>query len=93
MIRAQRANAIRLAGPLAADSTAASDATDSGQPTEKWLLRVEEVAELLDVGRTRVYELLRSGELRSVKIGGSRRVPSTVVRAYIDGLLSSGHGG
>lgn len=65
MVRAQRANAVRLAGPLAADPSAASGATDSGQPTQKWLLRVEEVAELLDVGRTRVDELLRSGELRS----------------------------
>jgi excisionase family DNA binding protein len=55
--------------------------------------RVEEFAELLDVGRTRVYELLRSGGLRSVKIGGSRRVPSTVVRAYVDWLLSPGHRG
>jgi excisionase family DNA binding protein len=38
------------------------------------LLRAEEAAQLLGVGRTMVYELLRSGRLRSVKLGGARRI-------------------
>lgn len=56
---------------------------------DKLLLRVEEVAELLDVGRTRVYQLIRCGELRSIKIGGSRRIPSTAVQHYLDQLLDA----
>jgi excisionase family DNA binding protein len=54
--------------------------TSSG---DRLLLRVEEVAEQLCIGRTKVFELIRSGELRSVKLGGARRVSATAVRAYI----------
>lgn len=57
------------------------------EAANRLLLRVEEVAELLDVGRTRVYELIRSGALKSVKIGGSRRIPVAAVEAYIQELL------
>ena len=48
----------------------------------------EETAETLGVGRHKVYELLRSGRLRSVKIGKSRRVPVDAVEAFIAELLS-----
>jgi excisionase family DNA binding protein len=47
------------------------------------LLRPEEVATVLRVGRTRVYELMRSGQLRSVKIGHLRRVSATAVAEYV----------
>jgi excisionase family DNA binding protein len=53
---------------------------------DKLLLRVEEAAQVLSVGRTRVYALIGSGELRSVKIGGSRRVPAAVLREYVERL-------
>ena len=42
--------------------------------TEQELLGIEEVAQRLSCGRTTVYVLLNSGELRSVKLGNSRRV-------------------
>ncbi|MGH3534584.1 MAG: helix-turn-helix domain-containing protein [Pseudonocardiaceae bacterium] len=35
---------------------------------------VEQVAELLHVGRDKVYYLLRTGQLRSIKIGKLRRI-------------------
>ena len=38
------------------------------------LLTVVEVAGVLGVGRSKVYELLYRGELKSVRIGSSRRV-------------------
>ncbi len=34
----------------------------------------EDAARVLGVGRTKVYELMRSGALRSVRVGGLRRV-------------------
>jgi excisionase family DNA binding protein len=47
------------------------------------LYRVEEVAEVLNVGRTKVFDLIRSGQLASVKVGGSRRVTERAVDEYI----------
>jgi excisionase family DNA binding protein len=47
------------------------------------LLRPEEAAAALRVGRTRVYELIRTGELRSVKIGHLRRVSATALAEYV----------
>lgn len=51
------------------------------------LLTPEEVAEVLRVGRSRVYDLMRSHRLVSVKIGGSRRVPIAAVRKFVDELV------
>ncbi|WP_157247942.1 helix-turn-helix domain-containing protein [Nonomuraea typhae] len=36
--------------------------------------KVEQVAKLLNVGRDKIYELIRNGELRSIKIGKLRRI-------------------
>jgi excisionase family DNA binding protein len=51
------------------------------------LLKVEETARLLNIGRTRVFDLLRTGKLESVKIFGSRRIPLESIHAYIKTLL------
>ena len=51
------------------------------------LFTAEEAAELLKVSRCKVYDLLRSHELRSIKIGGSRRIPRTALEEYIARLL------
>jgi len=50
------------------------------------LLTPEEVADALHVGRTKVYDLLRSRTLASVKIGGCRRIPAAELRAYVERL-------
>lgn len=50
------------------------------------LLTAEEVAGALRVGRSKVYELMRSGALRSVKIGGSRRISATALAEYVAAL-------
>lgn len=54
---------------------------------EPLLLTPEEAAEALRIGRAKVYDLIRSDELRSIKIGGSRRVPRTALEEYVAGLL------
>lgn len=54
---------------------------------ENLLMTPEEAAEALRVGRAKVYDLMRTGALRSVKIGGSRRVPRTALEAYVAALL------
>jgi excisionase family DNA binding protein len=50
------------------------------------LLTPEEAARALRVGRSKVYELMRSGALRSVKIGGSRRVSATTLAEFVAAL-------
>jgi excisionase family DNA binding protein len=51
------------------------------------LLRVEEAARLLNIGRAAVYDLIRSGRLQSLKIGKSRRVPREAIDRVITQLI------
>ena len=53
---------------------------------DKLLLRPEEAAEALAVGRDRIYELIGSGRLRSVKLGRSRRIPAAELEAFVEEL-------
>jgi excisionase family DNA binding protein len=52
------------------------------------LLTAEEAAAELRIGRTRMYALIASGEVVSVKVGGSRRVPYDELAAYVKRLVS-----
>jgi excisionase family DNA binding protein len=54
------------------------------------LLRAREVAERLGISQAQVWELLRTGDIRSVKIGASRRVRSDEVDRYIRSLPQDG---
>ena len=51
-------------------------------PLDK-LLRPEQVAEVLDVSRNKVYELMAAGQLRSLKIGRARRVTIVALQDFI----------
>ena len=53
---------------------------------ETILLKIPEVMERLGCGHTKVYELMSSGELRSVRYGGCRRVPSDDLDRFVAGL-------
>ncbi|MEU1385808.1 MULTISPECIES: helix-turn-helix domain-containing protein [unclassified Nonomuraea] len=48
--------------------------------------KVEEVAELLGVGRDKIYELIRTRQLRSIKIGRSRRITDQHLADFIASL-------
>lgn len=52
----------------------------------KLLYRVTEVAIVLGLSRAKVYQLIQSGALPSVKIDGSRRVRAADLSAYVDAL-------
>ncbi len=54
---------------------------------DRMLYRVDEAAAVLALSRHRLYELIRSGELPTVKIGNLRRIPVQSMVAYVDGLL------
>jgi excisionase family DNA binding protein len=47
------------------------------------LYEVCDVMRMLRLSRTVIYELIRSGRLRSVKQGRARRIPATAIRDYI----------
>jgi len=53
---------------------------------DQLLLTPEDAAQLLAVGRTKIYELLRTGAIESVRIGAARRIPAAALTAYVDRL-------
>lgn len=59
---------------------------------DKLLLTAEEAAELVGVGRTKVYELLRVGHIESVRIGRCRRIPLRAVHEYVARLSEEASG-
>jgi excisionase family DNA binding protein len=52
------------------------------------VLTIEEAAKRLGIGRTTMYALVMTGEVRSVTIGRLRRVPVQCLDEYIAALLS-----
>ena len=55
----------------------------SGTTVLPLLYKPEEAAIQLRISRTKVYALLRSREIRSVKIDGSRRIPVAALSEYV----------
>jgi len=53
------------------------------------LYRVDEAADALRLSRSLIYELIRSGRLRSVKAGRRRLVPVAALAEYVDSLGKS----
>lgn len=59
---------------------------------DKLLLTPNEAAEALSVSRSKIYELLADGKLRSVRVDGCRRIPVHELRSYVDRLAGDGAG-
>ena len=55
--------------------------------TARLLLTPAETAEALGIGRSKVYTLLATGALPTVRLGGSVRVPVDALRAWIASQL------
>jgi len=49
----------------------------------KDLLTVEEFAHRCSIGRTKVYELIDAGEIRTIRINRCRRIPAEEIPAFI----------
>jgi excisionase family DNA binding protein len=67
--------------------TASTDLLPTGLP--KLLLTPEEAAQALGIGRTKLYELLATAKLPSVRIGGSRRVSVDALTEFVRRLTPS----
>lgn len=46
-------------------------------------LRVEDLMPLLGIGRNTAYELIRSGQIRSVRIGRQIRIPRDALLEFL----------
>jgi excisionase family DNA binding protein len=51
--------------------------------TDRLLLTPEEAAKVLRIGRTTVYALMKSGDLRPVHIGRSCRISQAELERYV----------
>jgi excisionase family DNA binding protein len=60
------------------------------RPVDKLLLTPEEAAEVLGIGRTKLYQLLSTKRLRSVRIGASRRVALSALTEFVRRLDDEG---
>jgi len=52
------------------------------------VLRVEDLMPILDIGRNTAYELVRSGQIKSLRIGHQIRIPRDAVIEFITGSVA-----
>jgi excisionase family DNA binding protein len=62
----------------------AHDPTEVMPPVQAYT--VEQVAKMLNISRDKVYYLLRTRQLRSIKIGKSRRITDAHLAAFVASL-------
>ena len=53
---------------------------------EQLMYRPAEAAQVLGIGRTRVFALIKSGRLRSVKLGAARFVTAEALQTFVRDL-------
>jgi len=61
-----------------------TDKLEGTRMTETLLLRPEDAGRALGIGRSKTYELMRSGDLPVIAIGRSVRIPVEALRAWIN---------
>jgi excisionase family DNA binding protein len=49
----------------------------------KMLYRINDASEVSSLSRSRLYELMASGELESVKVGATRLIPHDALEAFV----------
>ena len=65
------------------------DIKPNAEQRNEGLLKAKEVAEILNVSKSLVYQLMRQGELQTVKIGATRRVRPKDLKAFIKNNLAN----
>jgi excisionase family DNA binding protein len=54
---------------------------------ERLVVTVSEAASMLGISRAKIYPMILSGEIRSLKIGRSRRIPAREIESFIEQQL------
>lgn len=57
-------------------------------PLDGGFKRIPEVARFLGVSRSKVYKLMDSGQIASVRFGKSRRIPQRALYAFAEAALA-----
>ena len=52
------------------------------------LFTVEQVAQILGIGRSTVFQLIKAEKIESIRLGRSRRIPIDAMQNYVDDLRS-----
>ena len=47
------------------------------------ILRIEDLMKVLDIGRNTAYELVRSGQVQSIRVGTQIRIPKHAVLRFL----------
>jgi excisionase family DNA binding protein len=58
--------------------------------TDRLMLRPTEAGEAIGVSRSKAYELIATGQIPSVKVGGCVRVPVAALQEWIARRLQEG---
>lgn len=68
---------------------------DKPSATEKGeflpLLTAKEAAKKLGMSRAKVYRLMTTGDLESVRVGGNRRIEQAALHEFIDAQKANDH--
>ena len=82
----QRTYSCKEAHRLRVALSSVDSAPEKETAMDKILLTPIEAAAALGIGRSKLYELLQSGQLHSVHIGRCRRVPAEAVHSFASAL-------
>jgi excisionase family DNA binding protein len=47
------------------------------------VVTIEELMEILAIGRNKAYELLQSGQIKALKLGKAYRIPKKCIEEYV----------
>ena len=59
-------------------------------PGEVLALKPEQAAQLLQISRSRIYELIRENKVPHVRVGNSIRIPRRALEAWLEEQLVAG---
>ena len=65
------------------------ESPQEGAP-KRLLLRIPEVAETLGIGRTKIYEMIATGELPTVHFGRAVRISVTTLQKWVENREQQG---
>ena len=68
---------------IEASVTTVTAKDDGPDKAPKLLLRIEEAAEQLGIGRSLMYRLVLSGAIESVRLGRLRRIPAECLGEHV----------